>query len=549
MLLAWAPLAFAQADPLLGVLSDELGRVQAALADHPDAPYYLGFQAVDHHGFRLSARNGAIAGRNTSHWRAADVDLRVGSPELDSSHEIRDGSWMAEEMREQAVLPLDGDPTATKLVLWRVTDDAWRSARRRLTQVHANEQVKVDRQGGLADFTEVEIVEHVEAPLELTRDDDWEDRLRAVSAVFVDHPDLHVSTVSLDAESELSLHVTSEGARVQSARRWYRISLSAGTIADDGMQVELYEAFDAASEDGLPDQAALIAAAEDLAVRVEALRAAPLLEPFSGPVLLSGRASGVFFHEVFGHRIEGHRQRSEDEGQTFKDMVDESILPDFLSVLDDPTRVDLDGVDLRGHYAVDDEGVRAEKVTLVEDGVLRTFLMSRRPIEGLAASNGHGRREPGNAVVPRQGNLWVETTRGLDDDAMRAALVAEIEAQEKPYGLYVGDITGGFTLTGRVLPNSFNVRAVEIWRVYADGRPDELVRGGDLIGTPIATFSRILASGDTPEVFNGTCGAESGWVPVSAVSPSILVGELEVQRKEIENDLPPLLAQPMPEAE
>lgn len=531
------------------MLEGELARVQAALADHPDAPYYLGYQAVDHRGFRLTARNGALAGQNTSHWRAADVDLRVGAPELDSTHEIRDGSWMAEEMREQAVLPLDGDPRATKLVLWRVTDDAWRSARRRLTQVHANEQVKVDRQGGLADFTSVEVVEHVEAPLELTRAEDWEDRLREVSAVFVDHPDLHVSTVSLDAESELSLHVTSEGARVQSARRWYRVSLSAGTIADDGMQVELYTAFDASGEDGLPDQATLIAAAEDLAVRVEALRAAPLLEPFSGPVLLSGRASGVFFHEVFGHRIEGHRQRSEDEGQTFKDMVGEAILPDFLSVLDDPTRRTLDAVDLRGHYAVDDEGVRAEKVTLVEDGVLRTFLMSRRPIEGLAESNGHGRREPGNAVVPRQGNLWVETTRGLTDAAMREALVDEIRAQDKPYGLYVGDITGGFTLTGRVLPNSFNVRAVEIWRVFPDGRPDELVRGGDLIGTPIATFSRILASGDTPEVFNGTCGAESGWVPVSAVSPSILVGELEVQRKEIENDLPPLLAQPMPEAE
>ncbi len=530
------------------MLADEIERVDTALADHPEAPYYLGYQAVDHRGYRLTARNGAIAGENDSHWRAADVDLRVGSPELDSTHEIRDGSWMAEEMREQAVLPLDGDPRATRLVLWRVTDDAWRSARRRLTQVEANEQVKVDRQGGLADFTAVPVVEHIEEPLPLVVADDWKPRLREVSTVFIDHPDLHLSTVTLDVETELSLHATSEGARIQSARRWYRVSLSAGTVADDGMQVELYEAFDAADEAGLPSQEALLAAAEELAQRVEALRAAPLLEPFSGPVLLSGRASGVFFHEVFGHRIEGHRQRSEDEGQTFKDMVGESILPPFLSVIDDPTRAQVGEVDLRGHYAVDDEGVAAEVVTLVEAGVLRTFLMSRRPIEGLAVSNGHGRREPGNTVVPRQGNLVVETTRGLDDAALRSALLAEIDAQDKPYGLYVGDITGGFTLTGRVLPNSFNVRAVEVWRVYADGRPDELVRGGDLIGTPIATFSRILASGDTPEVFNGTCGAESGWVPVSAVSPPMLVGELEVQRKEIENDLPPLLPQPMPRA-
>ncbi len=181
---------------------------------------------------------------------------------------------------------------------------------------------------------------------------------------------------------------------------------------------------------------------------------------------------------------------------------------------------------------------------LVVEGVLQSFLTSRMPIESVPVSNGHGRRQPGNAVVARQGNLIVEASETVTHDQLREQLIQQVVAQGKPYGLIVEDITGGFTLTGRVVPNSFNVRPVAVWKVYPDGRADELVRGGDLIGTPLTTFSRILAAGDDPQVFNGVCGAESGWVPVSAVSPSLLVEEVEIQRKEKSNDRPPLLPAP-----
>ena len=280
------------------------------------------------------------------------------------------------------------------------------------------------------------------------------------------------------------------------------------------------------------------------AQRVTDLKNAPLLEPYTGPAILRGRAAGVFFHEIFGHRVEGHRQKDEDEGQTFTDMVGEQVLPDFLSVVDDPTIRSLAGLDLNGTYPYDDEGVLAQRVALVDHGELLGFLMSRAPIEGIDSSNGHGRRQPGNAIVARQGNLIVQAHESVSFEELRAGLIQQVEEQDKPFGLIVDDITGGFTLTGRVTPNSFNVRPVSVWRVYADGRPDELVRGGDFIGTPLTTFSRILAAGDDPEVFNGVCGAESGWVPVSAVSPSLLLEEIEVQRKEKENDRPPLLPAP-----
>ena len=334
------------------------------------------------------------------------------------------------------------------------------------------------------------------------------------------------SVVSLTAESELRMFTSSEGALLQQARTRYRVSVMAFGVAEDGMELEVYDYADAASMDGLPGRAQLLSMARAAAKRVVDLRDAPLLEPFTGPAILRGRAAGVFFHEVFGHRAEGHRQKDEDEGQTFTNVVQ------------------VNKIDLNGHYRYDDEGVRAQRVELIVGGVLKNFLLSRAPIKGFPLSNGHGRRQAGNAVVARQGNLMVEAKKTMSFDALRAKLLDEVRRQGRPFGLIVDDITGGFTLTGRVIPNSFNVRPVTIWRVYTDGRPDELVRGGDLIGTPLNTFSRILAAGDDVDVFNGVCGAESGWVPVSATSPSLLLSEIEVQRKEKGNDRPPLLTPP-----
>jgi len=188
--------------------------------------------------------------------------------------------------------------------------------------------------------------------------------------------------------------------------------------------------------------------------------------------------------------------------------------------------------------------VKARPVTAVENGVLKTFLMSRSPIKGFDKSNGHGRREPGLEVVSRQSNLIVESSHAVPETRLRQMLIDEVKRQNKPYGLYFEDITGGFTTTQRAGLQAFKVIPVIVYRVYPDGRPDELVRGTDIVGTPLASFSKILATGDKPEVFNGYCGAESGSVPVSAVSPSILVSEIEIEKKSKSDDRPPLLSEP-----
>ena len=275
----------------------------------------------------------------------------------------------------------------------------------------------------------------------------------------------------------------------------------------------------------------------------------PLNDPTVGPALLTGRAAAVFFHEVFGHRAEGHRQKDVNEGQTFTKKVGEPIFPDFLSVVDDATMKKLGKQDLLGYYQYDDEGVGAQRVVLVDHGVLKNFEMSRSPLVGFPHSNGHGRRQMGADPVSRQGNLIVESTKTLTNEQLRARLIELIKEQGKPYGLLIDDIAGGFTFTGRGQPQAFQVEPLVVYKVFPDGRPDELVRGVDMVGTPLAALQKIEATGDTPEVFNGYCGAESGYVPVSAASPAILLTELEVQKKEASTDRPPILPAPAHDTE
>jgi predicted Zn-dependent protease len=269
-----------------------------------------------------------------------------------------------------------------------------------------------------------------------------------------------------------------------------------------------------------------------------------LAEPYDGPALLSGRAAAVFFHEVLGHRLEGQRQRGEDEGRTFAKKIGEKVLPDFLTVADDPTVRTMGGVDLSGWYQFDNEGMPAQRVELIKNGVLTNYLMARMPIEGFAHSNGHGRAQAGYMPVGRQGNLIVTSAQKGTDAELRQRLIEEVKKRGKPYGLYFEDIEGGFTLTQAGTPQAFQVLPVMVWRVYADGRPDELVRGVDIVGTPLTAMGGILMTGEKPAVFDGICGAESGGVPVAAVAPAMLFSEIEVQKRGHALDRPPLLPPP-----
>jgi predicted Zn-dependent protease len=368
--------------------------------------------------------------------------------------------------------------------------------------------------------------------------------VRALSRIFRDYPDVNLNMVIFSAQNETDYYASSEGSQVIAPHLQARLVAIAVTRADDGMDLFRAQTFEAETAEGLPPQAEMEAAIRELGTSLEALRKAPVTEPFDGPAILSGRAAAVFFHEVLGHRLEGQRQRGTEEGQTFTKEVGQAVLPSFLSVADDPTLTTFGKTWLSGNYEYDDEGQKARRVELIQDGVLKNFLMSRLPIASFSASNGHGRAQTGKVPIGRQGNLIVTSTKMEPENKLRKQLIEEAKKQGKPYGLYFEDISSGFAVTQRSSPQAFQVIPLVVWRVYVDHRPDELVRGVSIVGTPLAAMKSIVATGDKYEVFNGECGAESGTIPVSAVAPAMLVSTMETQKQAQGTARPPILPIP-----
>ena len=528
---------------LVKILAEELNRNYTTLQDKGDPkPYFLSYAVTEQEQWSLNAVLGTITSNNQRHQRFLDVSMRLGSPKLDNYHQIR---GEMPDFASGAPVALEDSPDAIKRRVWSETDRVYRLATQRLTNIKTNKEVKVADKETVADDFSVETPETAviaTAPIAFHADD-WAARLRKLSARFSKYPKLLASQISVTAMRETKYFVSSEGTRIQHGRPFARIMIYAQAKATDGMDLNTGESFSAADPKRLPSDKQIEEAIDRVAKDLTNLLDAPLVEPFVGPAILSGRAAGVFFHEIFGHRIEGHRQKDETDGQTFTKRIGESVLPSFLSVVFDPTLHEMAGEDLHGWYDFDDEGVRGRKVNIVEGGILKTFLMSRSPINGFDHSNGHGRKQPGGEVVSRQSNLIVQAAQTVPEKKLREMLLAEIKRQNKPYGYYFQDITGGFTTTGRQGFQAFKVLPLVVYKVYPDGR-EELVRGADLVGTPLASFAKILAASDKVGIFNGYCGAESGSVPVSAISPALLIGEMEIQKKDQSRDQPPLLPAP-----
>ena len=538
----------ASAHPLLDVLGSEL-QLSLEKLEAPDGtkPYFIQYAVTDQKMVYVSATLGALTYDTTGHRRLLDVDVRCGDYSLDNTHQIR-GEYYGgyDYWGGSAPLPLNDDPLTTRYALWRRTDDAFKAALKRLAQVKANVKVKVEEEDLSDDFSREEPSVHIGPWVQQDYDrKQLAERARRLSQRFRAHPLIYESSVTIRGEVDNRLALNSEGSKLQFGRGTWRISIQASTIAEDGMELWQSASFDAHAPEGLPGDEEVMRAVDQVIEEVLALREAPMVEPYIGPAILLNRASGVFFHEIFGHRIEGHRQKDVDEGQTYAKKIGEEILPTFLTVVDDPSQRQFNGEDLNGFYEFDDECVPGQPARLVEDGVLKTFLLSRSPTRGFTKSNGHGRRQPGMNAVSRQGILMVESTKQVPLPELRKLLIAECTKQGKQYGLFFKDISGGFTTTQRRGSQAFKVIPLIVYKVYADGRPDELVRGVDIVGTPLTSFSKIICTGDDPGVFNGSCGAESGSVPVSAVSPSLLVSLIEVEKKQKAQDRPPILPAPI----
>ena len=531
---------------LIEILTDELGREYAALKEKGDPPpYYMAYAVTDERTDSESATLGALASDTHNHGRGFDTTIRVGSEKFDNYHPFK-GSRI--QFTRFTALSLDDDANQIRRALWEESDRVYRLASRRLLQLKTDNQLLAEQSDQDADFSTEPAVQYSRLPEDFHFDTErWANKVRAWSAEFKSHPKILGSGVSVRAQREIRTFVNTDGSKVQQGSNLIRLQVEGAALAPDGMDVETFASIEASDPAHLPADNVVQAKVREVAAKLDGLVAAPPAEPIVCPAILSGRASAVFFHEIFGHRVEGHRQKDISEGQTFTKMLGSKVLPDFISVEFNPTLTSYQGTDLLGYYEYDDEGVKARPVKVVDAGVLKTFLLSRSPVGEFLHSNGHGRRQSGHEIVSRQSNLIVESSKKVPSRELRAQLVAEIKRQSKPYGLYFEEVSSGYTTTGRRGLQAFTVVPLVVYRVYPDGRPDELIRGVDIVGTPLASFQKILATSDTSEVFNGYCGAESGQVPVSAISPAILVSEIETQKKQNSQRKPPLL--PRPESE
>ena len=528
------------ATPVLDAMQQELERSFKVLSKQSTPAYFLSYEITEERVTFVQTSFGAVTGNSIVESRTLDIDLRVGDHDLDNTHPTRERFRFRPGPVQIPVSDLD----ALRNALWFETDKKYKDAVEQLTKVKTDVQVKVQEEDQSPDFSAEEPETFVDdlVSLEIDRQA-WEKKLKRYSAPFAGSEHIYSSQATLGFAVVTRWYVNSEGAAIRTSEPRARLSIFGMTKAEDGMELPRFESFFAFDPSDLPGDDTVLETIRQMVDDLGALRAAPVADPYAGPAILSGRASGVFFHEILGHRVEGHRQRSEQDAQTFKEMLGESVLPETFSVIFDPTRKRIGSTDLSGFYEFDNQGVKARRVEVIADGVLREFLMSRTPITGFSRSNGHGRKQPGFAPVSRQSNLLVEVDDPLSSEALRDLLVSRLKAEGKEFGLLFEDVQGGFTFTGRGIPNAFNVMPVMVYRIYTDGR-QELVRGVDLIGTPLTTFSKIAAGSDEIGVFNGICGAESGGVPVSAVSPAVLVSQIEVQRKDKSQDRIPLLPAP-----
>jgi TldD protein len=540
------------ADPpgagVLKAMKTELDRSMREFQKQPVPTYYLSYEVTETATTRVASSFGTLSASTADRRRELDIDLRVGDYAIDNTHKIRGSMdpFMDLVLGGGSIpVPLDDDAAAIRALLWYHTDQRYRRAVERLKSIQTNLKTKTENTDKAGDFSKAPAVQALEPyslPPSLDRSA-WEAKVRKYTEPFRRFGNIYQATADLSFTQETRWFVSSDGTSVQTVQPFYRLSINAWGKASDGMELPRSEQFFASTLASLPDDATVLKTVEKLIDDLKALKNAPVMDAYVGPAILSGKAAGVFFHEIFGHRMEAQRQKDEDDQHTFRGKVGQQILPPFMSVHSDATLKKLGPLELAGHYRFDNQGVAARRVTLVENGILKNFLMSRTPVDGFPESNGHGRKQAGFPAEARQSNLLITTSQPTPHAQMRQLLLAEVKRLNLPYGLIFAEIQGGFTNTMRGGISGFSVIPTMVYRLYADGR-EELVRGVDLVGTPLTSFSKISATDDQPVTFNGICGAPSGSIPVSAAAPGLLVTQIEVQKKSKSQETSPILAPP-----
>ncbi|MBI5537574.1 MAG: hypothetical protein HY898_32930 [Deltaproteobacteria bacterium] len=494
--------------------------------------YYLSYLFRNHRRETIWGRLGAVHEHTIQSQNSVFCDVRVGSYRYDNVSEggLHDNSDK-EESYDYLSMPAECEHDAVKYALWRLTDARYREAAEQFYQRRSRELHFVDSNREQASKVAREPVVDLRAKRFPELDVPyWKHLIRKAGAIVKKFPAIKTSWVDFTAQHRQTLLVNSEGSQQIRQHAVFELRAHLWLLGRDGkvvlQEVNLIEG----DLDDLPGERDFLRLIQERIQLLHTLDKAPHIHAYSGPVLLSPGAAGLFFHEVVGHRLEGSRLLSTEEGATFRDLRGKMIAPEFVDIVDDPTVSAFGGRKMTGHFQYDDEGSVAKRAVLVERGVLKSFLTTSAPLPGQRALNGHARNAYHERPISRMGNLFVVNHKPVDEAQMRERFLEEIRRQKKRYGIWVKDTLGGETGTTSYDFQAFKGEIMVATRVFPDGR-EELVRGVDFVGTPLSALDALVCMGSDDRLENAWCGAESGTLPVSTVAPSALLRNLELQAK------------------
>ena len=507
----------AKGDGLLEALLTELDRSKTQLKmDQVQTPYYIEYRVNELEDIGAEAAFGALRENQHMHVRVLRVVVRIGDYKQDS--------YFGRGQGESSILPLDNDPIALRHQIWLATDDAYKAAGQALAEKQAAMKQFSADPNPVDDFAKAPQMIAIEPTASLKIDEAaWKRTLEEVTSLYKEYPDVQSVTASARFSAINEYLVNSEGTVTRSGKTTYNVQLSSSAQAADGMRLSRSPAFMVARPEELPTRDALLGEAKKMLETVVALRQAPIVEEeYRGPVLFAADAGNDIVASLIGQNVLGQKPQLGKPNRTtgaFATSYKTRVLPNFLSVVDDPTLKDFHGKSLVGSYAVDSEGVKAQAVDTIENGMLTNYLLGRQPIRDFSTSNGHGRAAPGSFPGPSLGVLLVKSSEAKSPDELKKRVIQMVADQGKAYGYRVETL--GPANSPRLL-----------YRVYANDGHEELVRGAVFSELDIrALRSDLIAVGNDPLVSNRVGGA-----PTTIISPSLLFDELEVKRADTSKD-------------
>lgn len=525
-------------------MTDEMQRSVSELQFKDlEKPYFIQYTVIDQQRYRASATFGSLTASDLGKARILQAQVRVGNYDFDNSEFVAGGFQGAAPSGITAQAPIENDYGTMRHALWLATDQAYKQAVEQIARKRAFVQNKI-RGELIPDFSKEKPVTVVEARQDLQIDKaHWEKQLREWSGIFRDFPQVQESNVVMEAQLTHRYLVNSEGTRTLQPLMLVSVEIEAETQSSDGMRLRHWIPFNATGIDQLPPAEEISKQIRQMATDLTALRTAPVLDAdYSGPVLFTGQASAEMFARVLGPNLSGQRlplteqQQSQTTRSELMDRLNRPVLPRFLSVYDDPTAERLGAQQLLGHYDVDDQGVPARRVSLIEAGVLKNFLMSRRPGKDMPQSNGHGRSGVPGRETAQIGNLFIQSTEGKSYADLKQQLIKMCQEENLTYGLLIKTLNpdGRGPIGTPVLT----------YKVYVSDGHEELIRGAFAQGIPIRSLRQIEAVGNDAFVANRLTGSNELPTPMSIVAPSVLLEEIEVKRPTGTQQQPALLTHP-----